>query len=122
MTLTDTGRTNSCHSTTHNQCNGVRCSTTNQTTKFEDSDGNEVDVFDAEEGVEFAEEELERSCSQQIRRTIPVDQDLGVSNILSASFKSTTYQPTSDKLWNSSVILGMAVAMIVLSYNSIVRR
>lgn len=55
----DTRGTDTCDGTTKNQSGRVRGNTADQAAQFEDTDGDEVDPFDREVGVELSEEELE---------------------------------------------------------------
>ncbi len=60
------GRAYASDGATDNESNGCRGSAANNTTNFKDEDSRQIYVFDAEEGVEFAEEKLESAGCKKI--------------------------------------------------------
>jgi hypothetical protein len=69
----DTCAAQSCNSPAHNESRGRRSNSTDERANLEDTDCNQVDPFDRVEGVEFAEEQLERAGAEEVGGAVPAD-------------------------------------------------
>lgn len=61
------GIATSCNGTTQNECNGVWCGTTYSTASPKDEKGNQKNPLNTEDGIEFADKQLGRRGSKEIR-------------------------------------------------------
>ena len=97
----------------HDQRRRVGRHAADQAAHLEDEEREQEGPLDAEEGVELAEEQLEGARREQIGRAVPAAAMRGQYFAPNGRYREGVMSYTSERALNSSVILGMAVAITV---------